>query len=117
MADVRHDLGEKIRKLRKSAHLTQEKLAEKANLSAYYIGQIERGEALPSLVVLQEIAKAFGLKLSQLLDFPSEQETPEDIIEGIVRRLRAGDVPDVEGLSLIREMIDRIALEKKKSSS
>ncbi|MBI1923317.1 helix-turn-helix domain-containing protein [Candidatus Poribacteria bacterium] len=117
MADVRHDLGEKIRKLRKSARLTQEKLAEKADLSAYYIGQIERGEALPSLVVLQEIAKAFGLTLSQLLDFPSEQETPEAIIEEIVRRLRAGDVPDVEGLSLIREMIDRIALEKKKSSS
>jgi len=101
--------------LRKAAHWTQEKLAEQAALSPYYIGQIERGESSPSLTVLQEIARALGVKLSELFSFPSEQETPAEIVEDIVMKLRAGDVPDVKGLSLIRELIKRLTVEKDKS--
>ena len=113
MSDVLHNLGDKIRRLRKAAHLTQEQLAEKASLSAYYIGEIERGESSPSLMVVQEIARSFGVKLRELFDFPSEQETPQEIVEEIVMRLRKGTIPDVEGLILIREMINRMAAEKK----
>ena len=37
-------IGEAIRKHRKEAWLTQEKLAEKADLHPVYVGEVERGE-------------------------------------------------------------------------
>ncbi|MEI9961448.1 MAG: helix-turn-helix transcriptional regulator [Limisphaerales bacterium] len=36
-------LGEGIRKYRKAADLTQEKLAERIDINSVYMGQIERG--------------------------------------------------------------------------
>ena len=37
------DVGRKLQKIRKRQGLTQEQLAEKTDLSATYIGMIERG--------------------------------------------------------------------------
>ena len=41
---VRKDLGAKVRSLRKRAGLSQESLAEKADLHPVYISQVDRGE-------------------------------------------------------------------------
>ena len=58
-------LGEKIgvmiREKRNSQHLTQEELAEKVNLSTGMIGQIERGETMPSIESLDAIIKELGI--------------------------------------------------------
>jgi transcriptional regulator with XRE-family HTH domain len=51
-------LGDTIRQYRKLAGLSQEKLAEKADLHPVYIGKIERGEQWVSLHTLLRIAKA-----------------------------------------------------------
>jgi transcriptional regulator with XRE-family HTH domain len=51
-------LGDTIRHYRKQAGLSQEKLAEKADLHPVYIGKIERGEQWVSLHALLRIAKA-----------------------------------------------------------
>jgi transcriptional regulator with XRE-family HTH domain len=51
-------LGDTIRQYRKQAGLSQEKLAEKADLHPVYIGKIERGEQWVSLHALLRIAKA-----------------------------------------------------------
>ncbi len=37
------EMGERIRKLRKEKHLTQENLSEKMGISAQYLSEIERG--------------------------------------------------------------------------
>ena len=42
-------LGEKIYKLRNERNMTQEQLAEKAGITAVYVGMIERGEKVPKL--------------------------------------------------------------------
>lgn len=61
-------LGHNIRKIRESkANLSQEKLAELADLHRNYIGQLERGEVNVSLLTLQRIAKALDLKTPDLL--------------------------------------------------
>ncbi len=58
-------LGEKIgvmiREKRNSQRLTQEGLAEKVNLSTGMIGQIERGETMPSVEGLDEIIEELGI--------------------------------------------------------
>jgi transcriptional regulator with XRE-family HTH domain len=51
-------IGEAIRLYRKEAGLTQEKLAERADLNPKYLGEIERGEKIISIEALLRIAKA-----------------------------------------------------------
>ena len=60
-------LGEKIRCERIKAGLTQEQLAEKANLARNYIGNIERAEYKVTVETLAQIAKALGVHLRDLV--------------------------------------------------
>jgi len=61
-------IGEAIRKHRKAANMSQEKLAEKADLHPVYLGQVERGEQTASVHALIRVAKALGVKVRDLLD-------------------------------------------------
>jgi transcriptional regulator with XRE-family HTH domain len=58
--------GRSVRKQRASKHLTQEKLAERANLDSTYISGIERGLRNPGIKNVVRIAKAFGLTTAEL---------------------------------------------------
>lgn len=60
-------LGETIRNRRKGIGMSQEKLAEKADLHPVYIGKIERGEQWISLHALLRVAKALGVKARDLI--------------------------------------------------
>ncbi len=51
------------------AGLSQEDLANDANIPINQVGRIERGEINPSLSTLNSLAKALELRLNQLLDF------------------------------------------------
>jgi transcriptional regulator with XRE-family HTH domain len=51
-------IGDAIREGRKRADLTQEKLAEAANLNPKYLGEVERGEKIISIEALLRIAAA-----------------------------------------------------------
>lgn len=59
-------LGLSIKKIREQKSLSQEKLAEMADIHTSYIGQIERGMRYPSLKVVFKIADALNVKLSDL---------------------------------------------------
>jgi transcriptional regulator with XRE-family HTH domain len=59
-------LGEAVRAERIKAGLSQEQLAEKADLTRNYIGNIERAEYKLSVEVLARIAKALKLRVSDL---------------------------------------------------
>ena len=69
VAEYKHRkvLGEAIRSCRKRAGITQEKLAEKADLHHNYIGELERGEKAASIDSLLKIAKALGVKVRNLV--------------------------------------------------
>ena len=59
-------LGEAVRNKRKQAGFSQEKLAEKAGLSTVFISRIERGIESPSVDNLLKVAKALGVRVSDL---------------------------------------------------
>lgn len=61
-------IGERIRKLRKQKDLTQEELAIKVRVSSTYIGFIEQGLRNPSINTADKLARALGVKLSDLFD-------------------------------------------------
>jgi transcriptional regulator with XRE-family HTH domain len=66
--DPRVLLGKRVRKLRLQAGLSQEKLAELADLDRTYISGIERGVRNVSLLNIVEIARALHVSASELLN-------------------------------------------------
>ena len=58
--------GETIRTRRKALDMSQEKLAEKAELHHNYIGEIERGEKAATIDTIMKIAKALGVRAGDL---------------------------------------------------
>lgn len=62
----RRILGEAIRTYRKQARMSQEKLAEKAELNPKYIGEVERGRMNISMDALVRIASALKVQVSDV---------------------------------------------------
>ncbi len=62
-------LGQKIRYERLKRKFSQEDLEEKSSVSRRTISEIECGNADIRYTNLYQIAEAFGLKISELLDF------------------------------------------------
>jgi transcriptional regulator with XRE-family HTH domain len=60
-------IGNEVRTLRQHKGLTQEQTAELAGLSTAYIGQVERGERVPSFIALDQISKALGITVGVFL--------------------------------------------------
>lgn len=68
MEDIKIKFGSKIKELRIAKGYSQEKLAELSDLDRTYIPGIESGKRNVSLVVIEKIAKAFEMQLSELLN-------------------------------------------------
>jgi transcriptional regulator with XRE-family HTH domain len=64
---VHKQIGESVRKFRKKRGMTQEKLAEKADLHSVYISQVERADRAITIETLLKITKALGVKLRDVV--------------------------------------------------
>lgn len=84
--------GERIRKLRKSVGITQERLAEAVGISVEMMGKIERGVSGTTIDTMGQIAE----KLSSSVDyiafgrvFFEGMNIPEDKVDMVVRVIQA----------------------------
>ncbi|MFH1564106.1 MAG: helix-turn-helix domain-containing protein [Nitrospirota bacterium] len=102
------ELGERIRSLRKHQGLSQETLAEKADMNPKYIGQIERGEVNSSVNTLQKVAIGLGATLSDLFSF-LDTRIPATNKELLVAKF-IGFIKDAkeERIEVIEEIIENI---------
>lgn len=91
-------LGRRIRRYRIEKHLTQEQLAEMADVSASFLGHIERGTRVASLETLMKLCAVLQVTPNDLLgddlaavraDLP-EQVTisPSELLQGVALLLR-----------------------------
>ncbi len=62
-----YEIGQRIRKYRKSNHISQEELAEKVGISTTHMSHIETGNTKLSLPVLVEIAQALNVNTDDLI--------------------------------------------------
>lgn len=56
-------LGIKLKNARMKANLTQEEVADRADVSVNYYARIERGEVMPRYNIVKQIAKALKVDL------------------------------------------------------
>ncbi len=66
--DLKDVMARNLRRTRHDKKLTQEELADRADLSMRYIGAIERGDVSASVTVLGQIADALGIEPGALLE-------------------------------------------------
>ena len=71
--------GRRLRELRKAKGLTQEALAEAADLSGNYISDLELGLKVPSLTILVRLSEALDIGTPELL---------ADFTRGAVKRMK-----------------------------
>lgn len=74
--EVRMDIGRKLKDLRVMKGLTQEELADRAELTKGFISQLERNLTSPSIATLMDILQCLGTNIG---DFFNE-ETEEQIV-------------------------------------
>jgi len=73
--------GKRVKDLRISKKLSQEKLAELSGLHSTYIGQIERGEKSPTIESIYKISVGLGVSMP---DFFKNMEVTEEKYADII---------------------------------
>lgn len=72
--DIKENVAQNLVKYRKALSLTQLELAEKLNYSDKAVSKWERGESVPDIYVLKEIATLFGISVDTLISPPKEEK-------------------------------------------
>ena len=67
MSDIRGLVGRNVARIRRERQMTQEQLSERSGLSQQYLSTLERGSRNPTVVTLDEIAKALSVTVTDLL--------------------------------------------------
>jgi transcriptional regulator with XRE-family HTH domain len=65
--DLKEVMAVNLRRLRHGRQLTQEELADRAGLSARYVGGIERAKVSASITVLGRLAQALDVEPCELI--------------------------------------------------
>lgn len=83
MESIRQLLALRMKQLRESKSLTQEKLAERANMAKTHIGHIETGRRWPKPESLEAIAAALGVESKDLFQEPGNfpKPTPQQALD------------------------------------
>ena len=67
MSSTPKQLGVKLKTLREEKGMSQEALARRAKITREYVNRLEAGRYDPTVGVLQRLAKALGVPVTELL--------------------------------------------------
>ncbi len=74
MEDIKRRFGKQLKQLRTQQGLTQQQLAERADVSISFLGNIERGAKSPTIDTMQKLSHALHVPLVTLVGFETEEE-------------------------------------------
>ncbi len=86
--NIKKELGEKIKRLRKERGYTQEQFAEMIDISSRNVSNIEQGISFPKPETLEKIVKSFNVTTDELFaicHIKSKAELLEDINQYILK--------------------------------
>ncbi len=78
-------LGERARRRRRSLHLSRATVAGVCGISAQYLGEIERGQANPTVLLVARLSRVLGFKLELMVT-----DAVDTVIGQTAGRLSAG---------------------------
>lgn len=86
--DIREIISKNITKYRKELGLTQLELAEKLNYSDKTLSKWERGESIPDVITLKQLADLFGVSVEVLLceENTYQEFRPQPKKKGLTKR-------------------------------
>ncbi len=87
MDKLRENIAENIVKLRVSANMTQAQLADKLNYSDKAVSKWERGESVPDIVILKQIADMFSVTVDWVITEHRDNAMPKPD-ESVLRQRR-----------------------------
>jgi len=105
-------LGARLKKERLKNEWTQEKLAEKIDVSHAYIGQIERGERALTLDTLVRLANRLGITVDDLLNDSIEKSNEHyvnKIRQIVVKRSEKEQQMALEMIKLMFSHLDSLS--------
>ena len=99
-------LGEKIKELRKSRKLSQDKLSEQIGIDPKHLSRIEVGNSYPSLNTLEKIAIALNVEIKEFFEF-EHLSGQKELINNAIKLLKDADEERVKLISkVIRAMVN-----------
>lgn len=60
-------VAQAVKELRKEKRISQEKLADAIDSHQVYISEIEKGKKIPSITILYNMARCFGMSLTEFV--------------------------------------------------
>lgn len=99
MDELKNIIAENIQLLRRDAGMTQASLAEKLNYTDKAVSKWERGESVPDVAVLRDIADLFGVTVDYLLH--REHERKAEIIPIHSKKRRVSNHASITCMSII----------------
>lgn len=77
MQNLNNIIAENLVKLRRDKRITQAQLAEMLSYSDKAVSKWERGESMPDIVILKQIADIYGVSVDYLISETHEERVPE----------------------------------------
>ena len=105
MKEILEIFGRRLKELRKEKDMTQEELASSLQLHNSYIGLLERGERIPSLITLDKIARHFGVKPSDLIVEEKKQEKLSLKQKELLYIVRDGSQDEIDKLYKVSKIV------------
>ena len=104
------EIGRKISEFRKVSNMTQMELADRLNISFQAVSNWERGNSMPDISKLPELAELFGISIDELLGKKSELIT--NIIEGDIEEFLGNTLVAAEELKEAAPILQPAQIER-----
>lgn len=107
MADIKRQLGARIKYFRKNKGLSQEQLSEMIDLTARSLGNVETGRFFMSLTNLEKLIDVFDIEPYELFIF--DKIPPKDIVfDDVIKKLEKFK-NNTKRLSAISAFLDNLS--------
>ena len=102
-------IGKTVKDFRKSKNITQEEVANKADLTPEYLSKFENGKYNASIYNIILLCKAIDINPIQLINSFFE-DTPDTIVASILDEVKDMDISDQK---LVLDLVKRLKNNKK----
>ena len=110
MEAIAKEVGQRIRRYRLDRGLTQEDLAEKAEMHHTYIGQVERGEKNLTIGSLERILAALDVTFSELFENIESVRHSDSITAQCIQLIRSKSAKEQAHIYHILQELDQLTL-------